>query len=140
MTVALWHVGDPGNVGTLVRAADALGAGVALSAGCADQTGPKALRASAGAVFRVPLARFDEAPAPRVALVARAGEPLPSLELPRRLTFVLGAEREGLPDDVVAACELRATIPQPGEAESLNVAMAGAIALYEHARFSIRAD
>ena len=141
VTVALWHVGDPGNLGTLLRAADAFGAGVALSAGCADPTGPKALRASAGAVFRVPVARFDEAPAPRVALVARDGEPLPALELPPRATFVLGAERDGLPDDVVAACELRATIPQPGEAESLNVAMAGAIALYEHARrTSIRAD
>jgi len=136
VTVALWHVGDPGNVGTLLRAADAFGAGLALSAGCADPTGPKALRASAGAVFRVPLARFDEAPSPRVALVAHEGDPLPSLELPPRMTFVLGAEREGLPDDVVAACELRATIPQPGEAESLNVAMAGAIALYELARRS----
>jgi RNA methyltransferase, TrmH family len=140
VTVALWRVGDPGNVGTLLRAADAFGAGLALSAGCADPTGPKALRASAGAVFRVPLARFDEAPSPRLALVARDGDPLPSLELPPRVTFVLGAEREGLPDDVVSACELRATIPQPGEAESLNVAMAGAIALYEHARRSIRAD
>jgi TrmH family RNA methyltransferase len=134
VTVALWHVGDPGNVGTLLRAADAFGAGLALSAGCADPTGPKALRASAGAVFRVPLARFDEAPAPRVALVAPDGEPLHALELPPRVTFVLGAERDGLPDDVVAACELRATIPQPGDAESLNVAMAGAIGLYEHAR------
>jgi RNA methyltransferase, TrmH family len=140
VTVALWHVGDPGNVGTLLRAADAFGAGVALSAGCADPTGPKALRASAGAVFRVPLARFDEAPSPRVALDARIGEPLPTLELPPRVTFVLGAERDGLPDDVVEACELRATIPQPGEAESLNVAMAGAIALYERERRSIRPD
>ena len=141
VTVALWHVGDPGNVGTLLRAADAFGAGLALSAGCADPTGPKALRASAGAVFRVPLARFEESPSPRVALVARDGDPLPSLELPPRMTFVLGAERAGLPDDVVAACELRATIPQPGEAESLNVAMAGTVALYEHARrTSNRAD
>jgi RNA methyltransferase, TrmH family len=136
VTVALWHVGDPGNIGTLLRAADAFGAGVALSAGCADPTGPKALRASAGAVFRVPLARFDAAPTPRVALVARDGDPLSALELPPRVTFVLGAEREGLPDDVVEACEFRATIPQPGEAESLNVAMAGAIALYELARRS----
>ena len=134
VTVALWHVSDPGNVGTLLRAADAFGAGIALSAGCADPTGPKALRASAGAVFRVPIARFDEAPSPRVALVAREGEPLPHLALPTPVTFVLGAERDGLPDDVVAACELRGTIPQPGEAESLNVAMAGTIALYELAR------
>jgi TrmH family RNA methyltransferase len=136
VTVALWHVADPGNVGTLLRAADAFGAGLALSSGCADPTGPKALRASAGAIFRVPLARFDEAPPPRVALVSRDGEPLPALELPARVTLVLGAEREGLPAEVAEACELRATIPQPGAAESLNVAMAGTVALYELARRS----
>jgi TrmH family RNA methyltransferase len=134
VTVALWHVSDPGNVGTLLRAADAFGAGLALSAGCADPTGSKALRASAGAIFRVPIGRFDEAPSPRVALVARAGEPLPHLDLAPPVTFVLGAERDGLPDEVVEACELRGTIPQPGDAESLNVAMAGTIALYELAR------
>jgi RNA methyltransferase, TrmH family len=133
--LALWRVADPGNVGTLLRTADALGpAFVALSPGCADPTGPKALRASAGAVFRVPLAPFAEAPAPRVALVPSGGVPLPELDLPDRVTFVLGAEREGLPDDVLAGCESRATIPQAGEAESLNVAVAGAIALYEWRR------
>jgi TrmH family RNA methyltransferase len=133
--LALWRVADPGNVGTLLRAADAFGpAFVALSDGCADPTGDKALRASAGAVFRVPLCRFDEAPGSMVALVARGGTPLHELELPERTTFVLGAEREGLPDDVLARCEVRATIPQTGDAESLNVAMAGAIALYERSR------
>jgi TrmH family RNA methyltransferase len=132
---ALWRVADPGNLGTLLRTADALGpAFVALSAGCADPTGPKALRASAGAVFRVPLAAFEEAPAPRVALVPQDGVPLPELDLPERVSFVLGAEREGLPDDVLATCEVRATIPQAGAAESLNVAVAGAIALYEWRR------
>ena len=60
VSLALWRVGDPGNLGTILRTADAFGASVALSAGCADPTGPKALRASAGAVFRVPLAEFDE--------------------------------------------------------------------------------
>ena len=68
--LALWRVGDPGNVGTLIRTADALGpAFVALSDGCADPTGPKAVRASMGALFRVPLVSFDEAPRPWVALV-----------------------------------------------------------------------
>lgn len=132
--LALWHVADPGNVGTLLRAADAFGASIALSAGCADPTGPKALRASAGAVFRVPVGRFDEAPRPRVALVARGGTPLPELELGEQVTFAVGAEREGLPQDVLAGCDAVATIPQPGEAESLNVAMAGTIALYELSR------
>src|SRR5581483_11599044 len=61
VTLALWRVADPGNLGTLLRSAEAFGAGVALSPGCADPTSPKALRASMGALFRVPLAGFDEA-------------------------------------------------------------------------------
>ena len=133
--MALWHVGDPGNIGTVVRSSDGLGpAFVALSPGCGDPTGPKALRASAGAIFRVPLWRFDDAPRPRVALVAHGGASLHEIELPEQVTFVLGAEREGLPDDVVATCELRATIPLEPGAESLNVAITAAIALYEWRR------
>lgn len=132
--LALWHVADPGNVGTLVRSADALGpAFVALSSRCGDPTGEKALRASAGAVFRVPLCGFDEARGRRVALVAHGGEPLASVDLAGPVVFVLGAERAGLPDEVLARCAARATIPQAG-GESLNVAAAGAIALYERAR------
>ena len=99
-TLALWHVGDPGNVGTLLRAADAFGAGIALSEGCADPTGPKALRASAGSIFRVPVGGFDEPAGRRIALVARGGEPLGDMDLAGEVVFVLGAEREGLPDDV----------------------------------------
>jgi TrmH family RNA methyltransferase len=133
--LALWRVADPGNVGTIVRVADALGpASVALSRGCADPTGPKALRASAGAIFRVPLGSFAEAPGPRIALVPAGGAPLPELDLEERMTFLLGAEREGLPEDVIADCDAVATIPQSGQAESLNVAAAAAIALYEWRR------
>jgi TrmH family RNA methyltransferase len=135
--LALWRVGDPGNLGALLRAADALGpAFVAPSAGSADPTGPKALRASAGSVFRVPTCPFDEAPGTRVALLPRGGTPLAELDLDGPTTFVLGSEREGLPDEVLARCEARATIPQAGGAESLNVAMAGTIALYELRRRS----
>jgi len=133
-TLALWRVGDPGNVGTLIRAADAFGAGVALSQGCADPTGPKALRASMGSIFRVPVAGFDEAAGRRVALVPRGGEPLADVDLGGDVVFVLGAEREGLPEDVLARCDAAATIPLAGGAESLNVAMAGTVALYERAR------
>ena len=130
--LALWHVADPGNVGTLIRAADALGpAFVALSPGCADPAGPKALRASMGSLFRVPLAGFDEAPGPRIALVPRDGRQLAELDFGKRVTFVLGAERTGLPEDVLAACEEVASIPIAAGAESLNVAVAGALALYE---------
>jgi TrmH family RNA methyltransferase len=130
--LALWRVADPGNVGTLLRTADAFGAFVALSPGTADPTGPKALRASAGAVFRVPTISFDEAPGRRIGLVAHGGEPLDGLELGPGTTFLLGAEREGLPDDV--SCDVRATIPTAGPADSLNVAAAGAIALYQASR------
>ena len=133
--LALWHVGDPGNVGTLVRSAAALGpAFVALSQGCADPTGPKALRASMGALFRVPLLAFDDAPGRRIALVAHGGVPTEELDLSGPTTFVLGAEREGLPESVLATCEERATIPLAPGSESLNVATAGAIALYELSR------
>jgi RNA methyltransferase, TrmH family len=133
-TLALWRVVDPGNVGTLLRTADAFGAAVALSPGCADPLAPKALRASVGAIFRVPLLPFDEAPGERVALVAEGATPLHELELSGPTTFVLGAEREGLPADVVARSDTVATIPMSGDAESLNVAVAGAIALYERSR------
>jgi TrmH family RNA methyltransferase len=133
--LALWRVADPGNLGTLLRTADAFGpAFVALSPGCADPTGSKALRGSAGAAFRVPLGRIEEAPRPWVGLLPVGATSLPELDLGERATFVVGAEREGLPEDVVARCEVTASIPQSGPAESLNVAVAGSIALYEWAR------
>jgi TrmH family RNA methyltransferase len=136
--LALWHVGDPGNVGTLIRTADALGpAFVALSDGCADPTGSKALRASMGAVFRVPLTGFEEAPGRRIALVAHGGKSLSEMHLEGPTTFVLGAEREGLPDEVLARCDEQVTIPIASDAESLNVATAGALALYELRRATL---
>jgi RNA methyltransferase, TrmH family len=131
IALALWHVSDPGNVGTLIRSADAFGAGVMLSEGCADPFGPKALRAGMGSTFRVPLPDFELRSA--VALVAAGGEPLG--DLGRYSTIVLGAERAGLPQDVLDRCEARMTIPVTG-VESLNVGMAGTIALYERARQS----
>jgi TrmH family RNA methyltransferase len=134
--LALWHVADPGNVGTLIRTADAFGAAVALSAGCADPTGPKALRASAGSIWRVPLLSFKPSNAllrgkTRVALSAGGGEPLGGVDLRGEVVFLLGAERTGLPAEVDR--DRDATIPIDG-AESLNVAAAGAIALYEWRR------
>ena len=134
VSLALWHVADPGNVGTLIRTADAFGASVGLSNGCGDPTGPKALRASAGAIFRVRIGRFDEPAGRRVALVAREGTPLAELEPAESAVFVLGAEREGLSDEMVASCDEVASIPTAPSAESLNVAVAGAIALYEWSR------
>ena len=129
VALALRRVADPGNVGTLIRTADAFGAAVHLSPGCADPTSPKALRASAGSIWNVPL--LDVVPAGRlVALVAHGGEPLGALDLCGDTVFLLGAEREGLPAG--AARDVDATIPVA--AESLNVAAAGAIALYEWRR------
>jgi TrmH family RNA methyltransferase len=136
VTLALWRVADPGNVGTLIRTADAFGAAVALSPECADPLGPRALRASAGAIFRVPLVEWETGPAgPRVALVAHGGDPLADVDLSPPVTLYLGSEREGLPAGLVAQSH-KATIPLSGGAESLNVAAAGAIALYELSRRS----
>jgi TrmH family RNA methyltransferase len=134
VTLALWRVADPGNVGTLVRSAAAFGAGVALSPGCADPTGPKALRAAAGSIWRVPLLDASNSlllAGRRVALVAHGGAPLPEVELDGKVTFLLGAERTGLPADIPR--DVEASIPI-ASAESLNVAAAGAVALYEWRR------
>jgi TrmH family RNA methyltransferase len=134
LTLALWRVGDPGNVGTLLRSADAFGAGIALSDGCADPTGPKALRASMGSIFRVPSSGFEEAPGRRIGLVPDGGVPLPELQPDGDVVLVLGAERAGLPPAVLERCDECASVPQPGGGDSLNVAMAGTIALYELSR------
>ena len=133
VVLGLWRVSDPGNVGTLLRTADAFGAGVSLSPECADPLGPRALRASAGAIFRVPLVAWDKLPARKVALVAHDGERVADVPLEPPLAFLLGSEREGLPEELVARSR-KASIPTPGDAESLNVAAAGAIALYELSR------
>jgi RNA methyltransferase, TrmH family len=139
--VYLHDVADPGNVGAVLRAAHAFAAGaVVLSERTADPFGPKAVRASMGAVFAVPLARggLDEARSalglPAVALVPNEGVSLRELELSSPVLFVLGSERTGLPDGVVAACDQVAHVPlAPGGAESLNVAMTATLCLYESA-------
>jgi TrmH family RNA methyltransferase len=128
--VYLHGVADPGNVGTVIRTAQALvGGSVALGPGSADPHGPHAVRASMGAVFAEPLVRAEvgETPQPRAALVAHGGEPVEALD--GAATLCLGAEREGLPADVLEACDVRVTIPLREGAESLNVAAAAAIAL-----------
>ncbi len=137
--VALWGVGDPGNVGTVLRAAHAFGASsVALGPHSADPFGPKAVRASMGAVFHVGVRRVKavgELPAPRLALVARAGVPVADAGTPA--TLVVGAERDGVPAEVLAACEETAHVPIAGD--SLNAAMAATVALYETDRVRRRA-
>jgi TrmH family RNA methyltransferase len=127
--VYLHGVGDPGNVGAIVRTVHALLDGnVALGPGCADPFSPKAVRASMGSIFARPPARAEvgETPRPRVALVAHGGAGLEALA--GAATLCLGAEREGLPEEVLAECGAAATIPLRGGSESLNVAAAAAIA------------
>jgi TrmH family RNA methyltransferase len=137
--VALWGVGDPGNVGTVLRSALAFGASsVALGPGSADPYGHKAVRASMGALFNVPVARvraISELPGRRVALVARVGTPLHELPTGGELTLVVGAEREGLSADVLAACDEVAHSPI-AHADSLNAAMAATVSLYELTRIT----
>jgi TrmH family RNA methyltransferase len=128
----LHGVADPGNVGAVVRTAHALiGGSVALGPGCADPFSPKAVRASMGSIFDQPIVRAEvgATPRPRAALVAHGGEGLDALS--SVATLCLGAEREGLPADVVEECEIAVTIPlRPEGPESLNVAAAAAVACH----------
>ncbi|MGO9488926.1 MAG: TrmH family RNA methyltransferase [Solirubrobacteraceae bacterium] len=139
LCVYLHGVGDPGNIGTVLRSAHAFGASsVALGPGCADPHSPKSVRASMGAIFAVALARVEavaELPGERIALVAGGGEPLQAGagELARApITLLVGAERDGLPARVIDACERVARIAILSE--SLNAAMAATVALYEMTR------
>jgi TrmH family RNA methyltransferase len=139
LCVYLHGVGDPGNVGTVLRSAHAFGASsVALGPGCADPHSPKAVRASMGAIFAVVLARvgdLDELPGERIALVAGADEPLRGSDggaSGEPITLLVGSERDGLPSEVVSACARSARIPIVSE--SLNAAMAATVALYEMTR------
>ena len=140
LTLALWGVGDPGNIGTVVRAVHAFGADcLALGPDCADPYSPKAVRASVGAIFGASVARFvrvDELPRPVVALVAGAPERLAG---PREgnLTLLVGGERSGLPKEVLEQCDEVRSIPQAA-GDSLNAAMAATVALYEVTRMAPR--
>jgi RNA methyltransferase, TrmH family len=134
--VYLHGVEDPGNVGAIVRSAHALAdATVVLGPGCADPFSPKAVRASMGSVFARPPARapLEALPGRRVALDSGSGDALGEVRLGDGPTVLcLGAEREGLPAEVLEAADAVVRIPlRPGGPESLNVAMAATVALYE---------
>ncbi|HYV16242.1 MAG TPA: RNA methyltransferase [Conexibacter sp.] len=141
LCVALYGISDPGNVGTILRSALAFGAtSVALGPDCADPYGPKAVRASMGAVFAVGLARFEaveELPGTTIALDAHGGEPLRGGGS-GDVTLLIGAERDGLPPEVLTACDQVARIPILNE--SLNAAMAATVALYEVTREAVGAE
>jgi TrmH family RNA methyltransferase len=156
--VYLHGVGDPGNVGTVIRAAHALCDGpVVLGPDCADPYGPKAVRASMGSLFARPPARaaLAELPGVKLALDGRADQTLaaaaalvltdgsrPAAEVrpeiesdagPRRpVVLCVGAERDGLPDELLAAADAVARIPIAADGpDSLNAAMAATVGLYE---------
>lgn len=150
LVLVIADVQDPGNVGAIIRAAEACGAtGVVASRGTADPFGWKALRGSMGSAFRVPIAVRTELPdalaAARTrslrvrATVPRGGTPLPSCQLSEPSLIVFGGEGPGLPADVVADADERITIPMHPPVESMNVATAAAIVLYEAMRQRSRA-
>jgi RNA methyltransferase, TrmH family len=141
LCVYLHGLHDPGNVGTVLRSAQAFGVScVAFGPGTADPYGPKAVRASMGAVFAVPLARAEPRALPgiKIALVPGAGEELWRSShvyvnaIAKDTTLMIGAERDGLPGEVVAQADHVAHIPI--QTDSLNAAMAATIALYELTR------
>ncbi len=136
LSVWLHAVEDPGNVGAIVRSAHALADGpVVLGPGCADPYSPKAVRASMGSLFARPPARaaLEELPGRRLALSAHAERTLADADLTAPLTICLGAERGGLPAELE-----RDAVRIPVRSESLNVAMAATVALYEAAAHGLR--
>ncbi|MDR0531189.1 MAG: RNA methyltransferase [Oscillospiraceae bacterium] len=137
--IALENVQDPGNFGAIARTAEALGlSGLAASGGC-DAYHPKALRASMGALLRLPVLLAEDLPAalagsglPCYAAVPdRTALPLPALSFPAGAVIAVGNEGAGLSGAVLAACRYQITIPMPGRAESLNAAAAATIFLWE---------
>lgn len=152
LCVYLHGVHDPGNVGAILRSAEAFGAScVALGPGSADPFSPKAVRASMGAIFSVPVAKVVEVadlPGTKIALVPGAGAPLPELwritsggrrsgakvRSETEATLLIGSERDGLPKAIEAQADCVAQIPI--RTESLNAAMAATVALYEVTRMA----
>ena len=144
VVLAVHEVRDPGNMGTMVRTADAAGTlGVLAVGDCVDFHSPKVVRAAAGAIFHLPLVELAEQEfiawaretgTSVVATVVQEGTPLPRTQLPGRCAILIGSEAHGLPEALLTASDLRVTIPMPGRAESLNAAMAAGILLYEYNR------
>jgi TrmH family RNA methyltransferase len=138
-------VRDPGNVGTIIRSADAAGAaGVICCVGSGDLYNPKAVRSSAGSVFHIPVVLAPSAPETLAALgtagvrrlstVMQGGEDYSTADLSGRVAIVLGNEASGLGSDLDAGLDGALTIPIEGSAESLNVAMTAAVLCFEFAR------
>jgi TrmH family RNA methyltransferase len=140
--VALHEVANPGNLGTIIRTAEAAGAaGVILIGHAADPFDPAAVKASMGALFSVPVAAEPSSSAfldwcrqqgIAVAVTSAKGSgSLWNTQIPRPVAILMGSEGPGLPEDLLAAGDIRLRIPMTGTAESLNLAVATGILLYE---------
>jgi RNA methyltransferase, TrmH family len=145
LALVLDAVADPGNAGTLLRAAEAAGAAaVVFCRGSVDPSSPKCVRAAAGALFRLPVAVGGETTevleqlrgegVATAATVVRDGQPYHEADLRGPVALVLGSEAHGLPREVLDVVDLRLTIPMAGPTESLNVAMAGTVVCFESLR------
>ena len=145
ISLVLLDIADPGNAGTLLRTAEAAGAAAVLFCGASvDPCNPKCVRASAGALFHLPVASGGDAVAVlesleragvrRAATVVRDGIPYDTVDLTGPVAIVLGNEAHGLPDALGALVDDRLSIPMAGRSESLNVAMAGAVLCFESLR------
>jgi RNA methyltransferase, TrmH family len=141
LVVVAHDVQDPGNVGGIMRTAEAAGAtAFVTTAATADPLGWKALRGSMGSALRLPIARGEVADVIAAlraagirtsALVPRSGEPLFAADFRQPSALLLGSEGAGLPEDVLGQVDRRLTIPMHGPVESLNVGVAAALVLYE---------
>lgn len=143
LVLGLMAVGDPGNVGTLIRTAEAAGVrGVLIGPETADPFGPKSVRASAGSVLRVPIAAVGDGEVDElgalgwdvVATVGDGGEPLETHRWAPATVLLVGNEAAGLASETVAHCDAAVTIDHEPTVESLNVAIAGALVMFDWRR------
>jgi len=144
LVVMLAGLQDPGNLGTILRSAEAFGAdGVLCLEGTVSAWNPKAVRASAGSVFRIPvlqvhaadaMVQLREAGIHILATSVRGATQADRVDLARPVALLIGNEGNGVPADLVARADGTITIPCPGPVESLNAAVATSVLLYEAAR------
>jgi TrmH family RNA methyltransferase len=144
LVIVLAGLQDPGNLGTILRSAEAFGAtGVVSLPGTVSAWNPKAVRASAGSVFRVPLLavsqqecleKLHEAGVKILATTVHAAQPAERVNMTGPVALIIGNEGNGVADDLAAKADARITIPCPGPVESLNAAVAASVLLYEAAR------
>jgi len=150
LVMILAGIQDPGNLGTILRSAEAFGAhGVISLAGTVSGWNQKALRASAGSVFRLPLVsagvdecllRLREAGVRVLTTALRDAMPADQADLAAPVALIIGNEGNGVPDEIAARADCTITIPSPGPVESLNASVAAGVLLYEASRQRRAAD